>query len=78
MYKQICDSPRLFRIPYNCTYNVLKEKVRTTIPYPSKISINNLYFRRPIMTSEGHTMYEAVELTTDEDAFHMLQSLSCM
>jgi len=48
--KFICESPKIFRISYNCTYNILKQKVYATISCPSNTSINNLYFRRPTIT----------------------------
>ena len=57
--KFICESPKIFCIPYDCTYNMLKQKVCATIPCPSKSSIHNIYFRRPTITFEGHIMYEA-------------------
>jgi len=74
--KFIFDSPKLFCIPYNYIYNALKQKVCTTIPCPSNTSINNIYFRRPTLTFEGHTMYEVVELKADEDVFQMFQCKS--
>jgi len=57
--KFICESPKIFHIPYNCRYNVVKQKVCATISCPLNTSINNLYFRRPTITFEGHIMYEA-------------------
>jgi len=58
----ICDNHQLFCIPNNYTYNVLIQKVCAPIPCPSNTSINNLYFKRPTMTSERCTIYEAFEL----------------
>ena len=74
--KFICQSPQIFRIPYNCTYNMLNQRVCAAIPCQSNTSINNLYFRRPTMTSKGNIVYDAFELKTDEHVFQMLQCKS--
>ena len=74
--KFICQSLQIFRIPYNCIYNMLKQRVCATIPCQSNTSINNLYFRRPTMTSEGNIVYDSFELKTDEHVFQMLQCKS--
>ena len=74
--KFICQSPQIFRIPYNRTYNMLKQRVCAAIPFQSNTSINNLYFRRPVMTSEGNIVYDAFELKIDEHVFQMLQCKS--
>jgi len=74
--KFICQSPHIFCISYNCTYNMLNQRVCAAIPCQSNTSINNLYFRRPTMNFEGNIVYDAFELKTDEHVFQMLQCKS--
>jgi len=74
--KFICQTPEIVRIPYNCTYNMLNQKVCATIQSQAHTTINNLYFRRPTMTSEGNIVYDAFEIKTDEHVFQMLECKS--
>jgi len=75
--KFICQSPQIFRIPYNYyTYNMLNQRVCAVIPCQSNTTINNLYFRRPTMTSKGNIVYDTFEIKTDEHVFQMSQCKS--
>ena len=74
--KFICESPQVFCIPYDCSYNVLKQRVCAAISCPSNTFINNLHFRQPTITFEGNIMYDTFELKIDADVFQMLHCKS--
>jgi len=62
-----CQSSELFRIPYNCTFNILSHKFCSTLEIPTTTSINKLYFRRPTFNEERAIMYDALQISTDDD-----------
>jgi len=39
-----CQSPKLFRIQYNCSISLLKEKVCAALNLPSTTTLKNLYY----------------------------------
>jgi len=46
-----CSSPKFVRIPHNCTFSHLKEKVCDTLGLQDKTLLINLYYRRPQQTT---------------------------
>lgn len=70
--KFICLGPKLFCIPYDYTFNVLKEKVCRTFGRPTNSSINTLYYHRPTMNVDNNITYKALQIVTDEDVLQIL------
>jgi len=68
-----CESPKLFRIPENCTFKILTRKVCSTIGVPSTTSINKLYFRIPTLKEDGAIMYDAIQISTDDDVVEIIR-----
>jgi len=62
-----CESPKLFRILENCAFNVLILKVCSTVGIPTTAFINKLYFRRSTLNEEGTIMYDALQISTNDD-----------
>ncbi|CAJ1971591.1 unnamed protein product [Sphenostylis stenocarpa] len=62
-----CETLKLFCIPYNCTFNLLNQKVSSTLELPPTTAINKLYFRRPTCNEEGVIVYDARQISTDAD-----------
>ena len=67
-----CPSPKFFRIPHNCTFSHLKEKVCDALGLQDKTLLMNLYCRRPQQTTQGQTRYNVVQIITDENVSELL------
>jgi len=71
-----CESPKLFRIPENCTLNIFTQKVCSTIGVLSTTFINKLYFRRPTVNEDRAIMYDAIQISTDDDVAEIIRCKS--
>ncbi|BAT74263.1 hypothetical protein VIGAN_01189200 [Vigna angularis var. angularis] len=60
--KFVCHHPKFFRLPYDCTFRLLKQKVFTTYDRPTNIAINKLSFRRSIINSDQTITIEVVQI----------------
>ena len=68
-----CESPKLFRILENCTFNILTRKVCSTGGVPSTTFINKLYIRRPTLKEDGAIMYDVIQISTDDDVAEIIR-----
>jgi len=71
-----CESPKLFRKPENCTFNILTQKVCSTVGVPSTTSINKLYFRRPTLKEDGAIMFDVIQISKDDGVAEIIRCKS--
>jgi len=68
------ESPKFFRIPQNCTFNILRLTICSNLEVPITTTINKLYFRRPTLNEEGAIRYDALQISTND---HVAEMIHC-
>jgi len=62
-----CPSPKFIRIPYNCSFSHLKEKVCGALELQDHTKLTKLYYRQPQLSTQGQIRYDVVQILTDEN-----------
>lgn len=64
----------MFWIPYNCTFNLLKDKVCTILELPKTTILKNLYYHQFKFNGQGQLMYHDIKISIDP---HVYQIINC-
>jgi len=69
-----CQSLKLFRIPYNCTFSLLNDKVCSALDLLNTKPLKNIYYLQPTLIKQGQLTCYIIHISTD---VHLHEMIAC-